>query len=114
MFGLFSYWSASDPGLMQLAPTRRPPAFTSRCLWTDARIGALALYCSDGRWGDAFDEFCQSHLRLPRYDRWAVPGGSIHLVGRGPDPDAGRAAWEQIALLVRVHRLRRLVLIAHY
>ena len=33
------------------------------------------FYCSDGRWGEAFDEFCHAGLGLPRYDRFAVPGG---------------------------------------
>ena len=45
--------------------------------WHPGRINALAVYCSDGRWGAAFDEFCHRHLRIPRYDRWAVPGGPV-------------------------------------
>lgn len=114
VFGLFSSRNACEPEVVHLEPRERAPAFTSHCLWTDARIGALAMYCSDGRWGEAFDEFCQSHLRLPRYDRFALPGGPIHLVGRARNPEASRAAWDQIDLLVRVHQLQRLVLIAHY
>src|SRR6516225_7323020 len=54
--------------------------------WHPERIGALALYCSDGRWGEAFDEFCHHHLMIPRYDRWAVPGGPAWLA----DPDDSR------------------------
>jgi hypothetical protein len=35
-----------------------------RTRWHAERIGALAVYCSDGRWGEAFDEFCHRHLQL--------------------------------------------------
>ena len=30
--------------------------FISTHLWNPERIGAIAIYCSDGRWGEAFDE----------------------------------------------------------
>ena len=59
-----------------------PELFTSRHPWNPERIGALAIYCSDGRWGEAFDEFCHEGLRIPRYDRFAVPGGPLWLVMR--------------------------------
>ena len=44
----------------------RDACFTSTELWNSERVGALVLYCSDGHWGDAFDEFCHRRLRLPR------------------------------------------------
>src|SRR5438045_4577923 len=53
--------------------------------WHAERIGAMALYCSDGRWGEAFDEFCHRHLQIPRYDRWAMPGGPAWLAGPPSD-----------------------------
>jgi len=56
--------------------------FTSTHPWNPERIGAMAIYCSDGRWGEAFDEFCHEGLRIPRYDRFAVPGGPLWLVMR--------------------------------
>jgi hypothetical protein len=90
------------------------PCFTSTELWDPARIGALVLYCSDGRWGESFDEFCHRRLLIPRYDRWAVPGGPVCLVPRDTDAGFCRGAWEQLDFLVRAHQLRRLVLIAHY
>ena len=40
------------------------------------RIRAAAVYCSDGRFGDQFDDLLQNALNLPRYDRLAIPGGS--------------------------------------
>ncbi len=90
------------------------PVFTSREIWNQERIGALALYCSDGRWGEAFDEFCHQRLLVPRYDRWAVPGGPAWLVPGRVSADLCRTTWEQLDFLVRVHQLERIVLIAHY
>jgi hypothetical protein len=81
--------------------------------WHPERIGALALYCSDGRWGDAFDEFCHKHLDIPRYDRWAVPGGPAWLVSHDDSPLL-RAARNQIDFLVQVHELELIVLITHF
>jgi hypothetical protein len=89
--------------------------FTSSHPWTSERIRALAIYCSDGRWGEAFDEFCHECLGIPRYDRFAVPGGPAWLTLR--DISLFRpydAAREQIDFLVRAHGLERMVLIAHY
>jgi hypothetical protein len=96
-------------------PITFPPlAFTSSERWNADRIGALALYCSDGRWGDAFDEFCHKHLHIPRYDRWAVPGGPACLIDREADHDFVQAAAGQIDFLVRAHDLKRIILITHY
>ena len=79
-----------------------PALFTSRHSWSPERIHALAIYCSDGRWGEAFDEFCHESLRIPRYDRFAVPGGPVWLTLR--DPALLRpydAARSQLAVLRR-------------
>lgn len=92
----------------------RAPTFTSTKPWNPERIGALVLYCSDGRWGDAFDEFCYCRLKIPRYDRWVVPGGPVCLLPHDSGEGFCRGAWEQLDFLVRVHELRRVVLIAHY
>jgi hypothetical protein len=90
------------------------PSFTSTELWNPERIGALVVYCSDGRWGEACDEFCHRRLRIPRYDRWAVPGGPVCLLPRDSGDGFCRGVWEQLDFLVRAHELRRVVLIAHY
>lgn len=98
---------------IELAPDLPLGVFTSMEPWCDERIGALALYCSDGRWGRAFDEFCHKHLQIPRYDRWAVPGGPAWLAS----DDKGafyQAAREQLDFLVRVHELEQIVLITHF
>ncbi len=78
--------------------------------WHPERIGALALYCSDGRWGEAFDEFCHRHLRIPHYDRWAVPGGPAWIA----QEETHRATRVQLDFLVKAHALERIVLITHY
>jgi hypothetical protein len=75
----------------------------------------MAIYCSDGRWGEAFDEFCHEGLHIPRYDRFAVPGGPLWLVVRHVSlmtPFA--AAREQLRFLVQAHQLERIVLFGHY
>jgi len=97
-----------------LGPALPMAVFTSSERWNAERIGALALYCSDGRWGEAFDEFCHRRLLIPRYDRWAVPGGPACLLPRGTGPDLSHSTREQLGLLVRVHELERVVLISHY
>src|SRR5436189_4631310 len=77
--------------------------------WHGERIGALALYCSDGRWGEAFDEFCHRHLQIPRYDRWAVPGGPAWLAGHPQDAELLDVARAQLDFLVHAHELERIV-----
>jgi hypothetical protein len=104
----------TSPEALELAPNLPAAVFTSAERWHHERIGALALYCSDGRWGEAFDEFCHRHLLMPRYDRWAVPGGPAWLAQRGNDQDFAHAARAQLDFLVHAHRLERIVLITHY
>jgi hypothetical protein len=82
--------------------------------WHRERVRALAIYCSDGRWGDACDEFCHRHLQIPRYDRWAVPGGPALVALAQRDPDQQPAIRTQLDFLVREHELERIVLITHY
>jgi hypothetical protein len=110
----------SEPGPVidrvtsDLGPDLPLAVFTSSERWHPERIGALALYCSDGRWGEAFDEFCHRHLQIPRYDRWAVPGGPAWLAPRADERSFSQAAREQLDFLVQVHELERIVLITHY
>jgi hypothetical protein len=81
--------------------------------WHPERIGALALYCSDGRWGEAFDEFCHRHLQIPRYDRFAMPGGPAWLALPPSDPLV-LSTRGQLDFLVKAHELERIVLITHF
>lgn len=95
---------------LDLGPDLPITVYTCAESWTADRIGALALYCSDGRWGEAFDEFCHQALHLPRYDRWAVPGGPAWLATAHVD----QSAQSQLDFLVEVHGLERVVLITHF
>jgi hypothetical protein len=91
------------------------PTFTASETWHPERIGALAIYCSDGRWGDVFDEFCHRSLMIPHYDRFAVPGGPAWLAQcQGAAKELQDVAHRQLEFLVRVHELDRIVLITHY
>jgi hypothetical protein len=99
---------------IELGPDLPVADFTSSKHWNSERINALALYCCDGRWGEAFDEFCQKHLRIPRYDRWAVPGGPAWLVPGDEDAGFTQTAHSQLDFLVRAHELDRIVLITHF
>jgi hypothetical protein len=98
---------------IDLGPSLPVAAYHAIERWHPERIGAMAIYCSDGRWGEAMDEFCHRHLQIPRYDRWAVPGGPAWVAAQlahHPD-DAVRA---QLDFLVRAHELERMVLITHF
>lgn len=92
-----------------------PVTFVSTEPWREQRIGAAAVYCSDGRWGDAVDELCHRCLGIPAYDRFAVPGGPGWLNERAPG--LGSLAWtarDQLEFLVSAHKLERIVLITHW
>src|SRR3954454_2944951 len=96
---------------MELSHRLPMAAYHAAERWHPERIGALALYCSDGRWGEAFDEFCHRHLQIPRYDRWAVPGGPAWIAMPPQDPALLRSTRLQLDFLVRAHELERVVLI---
>jgi hypothetical protein len=90
------------------------PIFTATDPWNPERIHALAIYCSDGRFGEAFDEFCHRKLGIPRYDRFAVPGGPAWLnPSSSSSENLYHPARAQLDFLVRVHDLERIVLITH-
>ena len=87
--------------------------YTSPLPFVHERIGAAAIYCSDGRYGEAMDEFLHDCLGLPHYDRVAVPGGAACLAGHMLAMRERSALERQLKFLVESHGLSRVVLIAH-
>jgi hypothetical protein len=108
---LFDPTHPSRESAVDLGPHLPMAVYHSTERWHPERIGALALYCSDGRWGESFDEFCHRYLQIPRYDRWAVPGGPAWVAGEASGRDAART---QLDFLVRAHELEQVVLITHF
>src|SRR4051794_30188029 len=71
------------------SPIESAAPYTSRLPFDARRVGAAAVYCSDGRFGEQMDEFLHDGLGLPRYDRVAVPGGAACIAGHT------KAIWEE-------------------
>lgn len=87
--------------------------FESSVRFDENRIRAAAVYCSDGRYGEHFDDFLHNSLKLPRYDRLAVPGGAGCLAGHFLAFREEDGVIEQLRFLVTVHCIERVVLVAH-
>lgn len=88
-------------------------AYESRLPYDSDRIHAAAIYCSDGRLGEHFDDFLQNGLSLPRYDRVTLPGGPGCLAGHPQAHLEEQGVIDELQFLVEVHGLKRVVLIAH-
>lgn len=95
--------AAADPRFLFESPTP----------YDENRIGAAAVYCSDGRMGEQMDEFLHQGLSLPRYDRVACPGGPVCLSGRLMALWEARGVEDQLKFLIRVHQLKEVILIGH-
>lgn len=78
-----------------------------------SRIHAAALYCSDGRLGEQFDDFIVTHLKLPRYDRLCLPGGPACVSGHPQAHLEEKGVVDELNFLVEVHKLKRIVLLQH-
>jgi len=87
--------------------------FESQTPYEPQRIHAAAIYCSDGRVGDHFDDFLQNGLKLPRYDRVALPGGPAALAEHKETALEHAAVADELQFLVDVHGIQRVVLIQH-
>ncbi len=96
-----------------LEPTQSGETYASRLFYESARIHAAAVYCSDGRVGEHFDDFLMNGLRLPRYDRVALPGGPACFAGHTLGALNRDDVLAELRFLVNVHGLERLVLVAH-
>ncbi len=90
-----------------------PRPYTSTLRYDAHRIHAAAVYCSDGRIGEHFDDFLQNGLSLPRYDRVSIPGGPACLAGHARAHLEQQGLVDELRFLVDVHKLSKIVLIAH-
>ena len=88
-------------------------SYTSNIPFIHERVGAAAVYCSDGRYGEQMDDFLHNSLGLPHYDRVAIPGGAACLAGHTLAMRERMAADRQLKFLIEAHSLSRIVLIAH-
>lgn len=87
--------------------------YRSQVAYEPVRIHAAAVYCSHGRVGEHFDDFLQNGLKLPRYDRVALPGGPGCLAGHTEAKLAEVGVVDELRFLVDAHQLERVVLIQH-
>lgn len=87
--------------------------YVSALPYEAARVHAAAIYCSDGRVGEHFDQFLHEGLALPRYDRVALPGGPACLAGHPQAHLEEQGVVDELRFLVEAHGLKRVVLIAH-
>ena len=91
------------------ASTVVPDLYTATLPFDAIRVGAAAIYCADGRYGEQVDQCLHEGLGLPRYDRVAVPGGAGCLAGHATYE---RAALErQLRFLIEAHALTRISLL---
>lgn len=88
-------------------------SYTSSIPYEHERIHAAAVYCSDGRVGEHFDDFLTNGLELPRYDRVALPGGPACLAGHAEARLEEEGAIDELRFLIEAHELERVVLIQH-
>jgi hypothetical protein len=95
------------------APGSGPGPFRSALTYVSERMHVAAVYCSDGRIGEHFDDFLQNGLGLPRYDRVALPGGPACLAGYAEARVAQDGAVDELRFLITAHELTRVVLIQH-
>ena len=87
--------------------------YTSQLPYNKDRVHAGAIYCADGRVGEHFDDFMQTGLKLPRYDRIALPGGPACLAGHAQARLEEQGVVDELKFLIEAHKLSRIVLIQH-
>lgn len=89
------------------------PTYQSNLPYHTKRMHAAAVYCSDGRVCEQYDDFLQNGLKLPRYDRVALPGGPACLAGYAAARLEEAGVLDELKFLVDAHKLQRIVLIQH-
>lgn len=90
-----------------------PNLFESGVEFGAERIAAIAVYCSDGRWNQHFDDFLTNGTNLSHYDRLTIPGGPGALADQPGVKATDRGALKELEFLVRAHELDRVILMQH-
>lgn len=88
-------------------------SYESKLPYHTERMHAAAVYCSDGRVCEQYDDFLMNGLELPRYDRVALPGGPACLAGYQAARLEEAGVLDELKFLVDAHELERVVLIQH-
>jgi len=88
-------------------------SYESKLPYHTERMHAVAVYCSDGRVCEQYDDFLQNGLKLSRYDRMALPGGPASLAGYAQARLEAAGVLDELKFLVDAHGLKRIVLIQH-
>jgi len=81
--------------------------FRSWATWKDEFSGNLAVFCSDERFVAATLEFLRRGLDMERCDLLVVAGGPAFI------PQSEVPLLERLDLLIKAHKIERVVLIAH-
>jgi len=89
------------------------PIYTSRARWDIERPRILVACCSDGRLQESIDEFLQNHLSISDYDGFYAPGGPAALTPGGYEFLRATQYRDDLAFLIRVHKVEELLLIFH-
>ena len=89
------------------------PTYGSPVPLEENRSGVVAVFCSDGRFGEQCEDFLHHALGLPNYDRLVVPGGAACLAGYVAAYREESALVSQLEFLIEAHALHHVILIAH-
>lgn len=73
----------------------------------------LAIYCSDGRFALACEQFIRQTLGEEWFDRFIVPGGAGWLCLDVLTVWEHEMARKHVSFVVEAHSIRRVILIAH-
>jgi hypothetical protein len=88
--------------------------YRSRCQLQRGEAEVLAIHCSDHRFQAGIRDFLDEGLNLrANYDCLVVPGGPECLVELETLPKFSWVSRKWSRTLIRMHSLKRLVLIAH-
>ena len=98
---------------MNILTEQKTAVYTSQSRWNVERPRILVACCSDGRLQEAIDEFLDNHLGIRDYDRFYVAGGPGALTPGGYEFLRATQYREDLAFLVRVHKVEELLLIFH-